>query len=226
MQSKPLLQVALDIPDAEEALRIAGEVHEFTDILEVGSVLLKKEGVRIIERIKTAYPNKLVFADTKTIDFGRPEAQIVFAAGADIMSVCGIASDETITYAVEEAHSCQKKVLVDLIGLGDTYRQAKRLSYLHPDYIAVPTGIDKRSTNNELFEKVEIVSQISPIPLSISGGILLDDVSYLLMFHPTIIVVGASIVHASKPREVTERFWKSIHTPSLLPPDYENDHEE
>jgi 3-hexulose-6-phosphate synthase len=224
--AKPLLQIALDISNAEEALRIAGEVHEFADIFEIGTVLLKKEGVRIIERIKTAYPDKLVFADTKTVDFGKLEAQIVFKAGADIMSVCGIASDETISYATEEAHAYQKKVLVDLIGLVDSYRQAKRLSYLHPDYLAVHTGIDKRSSNNDLFEKVEVISQISPIPLSISGGILLDDISYLLMFHPAIIVVGASIVQSSKPRELAQRFWKSINTLSFLPPDFEDDRDE
>ena len=221
MNSKPLLQIALDISDAEEALRIAAEVHEFADIFEIGTVLLKKEGVRIIERLKTAYPDKLVFADTKTVDFGKLEAQIVFQAGADIMSVCGVASDETISYAAEEAHAYEKKILVDLIGLGDSYRQAKRLSFLHPDYLAVHTGIDKRSSNNDLFEKVEIISQISPIPLSISGGVLLDDISYLLMFHPAIIVVGASIVHSSKPRKLAERFWKSINTLSFLPADYD-----
>lgn len=180
----------------------------------------------MIERVKTAYPDKLVFVDTKTVDFGRQEAQIVFKAGADIMSVCGVASDETILYAIEEAQAYQKKVLVDLIGLGDSYRQAKRLGYLHPDYLAVHTGIDKRSSNNDLFEKVEIISQISPIPLSVSGGILLDDISYLLMFHPAIIVVGASIVQSSKPRDIAKRFWKSINTLSFLPPDFEDAHED
>ena len=225
MESKALLQIALDMSDAEEALRIAREVHEFADIFEVGTVLLKKEGVRMIELIKTTYPDKLVFADTKTFDFGKQEAQIVFKAGADIMSVCGIASDETISYAIEEAHASQKKVLIDLIGLGDSYRQAKRLSFLHPDYLAVHTGNDNRSSNNELFEKVEIISQISPIPLSISGGILLDDVSYLLMFHPAIIVVGSSIVQSPKPRQVAQRFWRSINTFSFLPPEFDENQE-
>ena len=48
------------------------------------------------------------------------------------MSVCGIASDETIENAILEAHNHEKKVLIDLIGLGNSYRQVKRLSYLHP----------------------------------------------------------------------------------------------
>ncbi len=217
MESKPLLQVALDCLDRDEALWRAETVKDFAEILEIGAALLKKEGVRIIDTLKQTYPDKLIFADTKTVDLGRFEAQIVFEVGADIMSVCGVASDETIENAIHEAHSHEKKVLVDLIGLGNSYRQIKRLSFLRPDYLAVHTGIDERKTNNDLFEKVEIIAQISPIPLAISGGILLDDVSYLLVFHPAIIVVGSAIFSTDNPRKTTERFWNSINTLSFLP---------
>ncbi|PID56068.1 3-hexulose-6-phosphate synthase [candidate division KSB3 bacterium] len=223
MNSRPLFQIALDVADIDEALRIAEDVREFADVIEVGTVLLKKEGVRSIERIKTDYPDKLVFADTKTVDFGQLEAQIVFQAGADIMSVCGVATDETILEALEEACAHRKKVLVDLIGLGDSYRQAKRLSFLGPDYLSVHSGTDRHTSSDELFEKVEVISQISPIPLMVSGGILLDDVTYLMMFHPAIIVVGSSIIHSPRRRETAERFWRSINTLPFLPSDYEDD---
>ncbi len=225
MSPKPLLQVALNCLELDDALWRADCVKEYADILEIGTLLLKKEGVRIIEQIKHSYPDKLVFADTKTIDLGRFEAQIVFDAGADMMSVCGIASDETIENAIHEAHSCGKKVVIDLIGLGNSYRQVKRLSYLHPDYLTVHTGADERKTNNNLFEKVEIIAQISPIPLAISGGIHLDDISYLLMFHPAILVVGSAIFSTENPRKTTERFWHSINTLSFFPFDFDLDDE-
>ena len=223
MASKPLLQVTFDSIDFEETLRLVELVQDYADILEIGTALLKKEGVRIIERIKNLYPEKLVFADTKTVDLGKIEAQIVFEAGADMMSVCGIASDETIELAISEAHSLEKKVLIDLIGLGNSYRQVKRFSYLHPDYLAVHTGFDERHINDDLFEKVEIISQISPIPLCVSGGIRLDDISYLLVFHPAIIVIGSAILNSSTPHETAERFWKSINTLSFLSVDYDEE---
>ncbi len=223
MDSPPLLQIALDCLNADEALRLAELVQEHVDILEVGTVLLKKEGARIIEQIKKRYPQKLVFADTKTVDMGKTEARIVFESGADMMSVCSFASDETIELAIHEAHASQKKVLIDLIGVGVSYRQVKRLSYLHPDYLAVYSGIDERSTGSDLFEKVELIAQISPLPLAISGGIELDDIAYLLVFHPAILVVGAAITHSPNPREAARRFWKSIHTLSFLPFDYDEE---
>jgi 3-hexulose-6-phosphate synthase len=220
MPSKPLFQVAFDSLDVKETLHLVELVQDYVDILEIGTALLKKEGVRIIERIKNLYPKKLVFADTKTVDLGKIEAQIVFEAGADMMSVCGIASDETIELAIHEAHALEKKVLIDLIGLGNSYRQVKRFSYLHPDYLAVHTGFDERNTNDNLFEKVEIISQISPIPLCISGGIRLDDIPYLLVFHPAIIAVDSAILNSSTPHKTAARFWKSLNTLSFLSDDY------
>ena len=213
MESKPLLQIAFDTIKPEQVLRIADLVQDYVDIIEIGTVLLKKEGVSVIQKIKATYPEKWVFVDTKTIDFGKMEARIMFDAGADMMSVCGVASDATIEFAIREAHARQKKILIDLIGLGNSYRQVKRLSYFHPDYLMVHSGVDERSTENDLFEQVEIISQISPIPLIISGGVQLDDIPYLLVFNPAIIVVGSAITSAAKPDEAAKRFRDSIDMP-------------
>lgn len=216
MLTKPLLQVALDYANTPEVLQIAEAVQEYVDILDIGTLLLKREGVRIITVIKQAFPKKLVFADTKTVDLGQLEAQMVFEAGADMMSVCGAAPDATIELAIREAHLLGKKVLVDLIGTDASYRQIKRLSYVQPDYIIIHSGVDEWHHENTLFEKVEIISQICPIPLAISGGIQLDDIPYLLIFQPAIIVIGTAITTSSQPRQAAKLFWESIHKPLTL----------
>lgn len=216
MKSKPLLQIALDSINLDEVFRVAELVQGYVDILEIGTVLLKKEGIRIVEKMKRLYPGILICADTKTVDLGKLEAQVMFEAGADLISVCGLASEATITFAIHEARMRQKKVLVDLIGLGDSYRQIKRFTYLQPDYLTVHTGIDERSTDNNLFQQVEIISQISPIPLAISGGVQLDDISYLLIFNPAIIIVGAAITASSDPNKTAKKFWENINAlPSI-----------
>ena len=153
MKSKPLLQVALDSINLDEVFQTAELIQDYVDILEIGTILLKKEGIHIIEKMKEIFPQKLIFVDTKTVDLGRIEAQVMFEAGADMMSVCSLASDATISLVIHEARTRQKKVLIDLIGLGDSYRQVKRLTYLQPDYLTVHTGIDERSADNDLFQK-------------------------------------------------------------------------
>ncbi|MBD3306011.1 hypothetical protein GF339_06485 [candidate division KSB3 bacterium] len=216
MASPPLLQIALDSIHSHEIFRVADLIREAVDILEVGTVLLKKEGTQVVSALKERFPDKLIFVDTKTLDLGKIEAQVMFEAGADIMSVCGVASDATIGLVLREAHALGKQVMIDLIGLGDCYRQVKRLSALQPDYLTVYTGIDERTTENTLFEKLEIISQISPIPVAVSGGVELDDLPYLLVFRPAIIIVGTAITRASRPDEVAQRFWESIHYSPLL----------
>lgn len=216
IKSKPLLQIALDSINLDEVFHTAELVQGYVDILEIGTVLLKKEGVRIVEKMKRLYPNTLICADTKTVDLGKLEAQVMFESGADMISVCGLASEATITLAIHEARMRQKKVLIDLIGLGDSYRQIKRFTYLQPDYLTVYTGIDERSTENDLFQKVEIISQISPIPLAISGGVQLDDISYLLIFNPAIIIVGAAITTSADPKIMAKKFWERINSHSFM----------
>ncbi|MCX7716177.1 MAG: orotidine 5'-phosphate decarboxylase, partial [Endomicrobia bacterium] len=50
---KPLLQVALDFIDLHRAIKIVKEIVEGgADIIEIGTPLIKSEGVRAISEIK------------------------------------------------------------------------------------------------------------------------------------------------------------------------------
>ncbi|WIM73331.1 orotidine 5'-phosphate decarboxylase [Corynebacterium suedekumii] len=46
------------------------------DILELGTPLIKSEGLAAITAVKAAHPDKTVFADLKTMDAGELEADI------------------------------------------------------------------------------------------------------------------------------------------------------
>lgn len=61
----PLLQIALDCLKIGEALRISSEVEEYVDILEVGTPLLKSEGLRTVEILKKVFIEKTIFAEQK-----------------------------------------------------------------------------------------------------------------------------------------------------------------
>ncbi len=211
MLSTPLLQVALDYQEGANVLNFARSIQEYVDIFDIGTLLLKKEGIGIIRAIKDVFPKKLIYADTKTLDLGQLEASLAFNAGADMMSVCGVASDRTIELAIKEGRLRRKAVVIDLIGLEASYRQIKRLSYFQPDYLMIHTGVDEWQKENTLFQKVEIIAQLCPIPLAFSGGIQVDDIPYLLVFHPAILVIGSAISTAPDPVNMARRFYESIH---------------
>ena len=65
------------IPDLEKSLAIAAQVHEFADILEIGTLLIYAHGVQAVDRFRQAFPQATLFADTKIIDRGK-ESSLLF----------------------------------------------------------------------------------------------------------------------------------------------------
>jgi len=71
---KPVMQVALDFVDLERAVEVCREAVEGgVDWIEVGTPLIKSEGLNAVRAMRQAFPNHKIIADMKTIDAGRTE---------------------------------------------------------------------------------------------------------------------------------------------------------
>ena len=70
------LQVAIDLLKTEDAIALATKVAPYIDIIELGTPLIKSEGLSVITAMKEAFPDKKVFADFKTADAGALEAEM------------------------------------------------------------------------------------------------------------------------------------------------------
>ena len=81
------LQVAFDIQHSDEVLELVEVNGGLIDIVEIGTPLILKEGLKSVQKIKKEYPNQTVLADLKIMDAGSLEAQIGFDAGADDLSL-------------------------------------------------------------------------------------------------------------------------------------------
>lgn len=121
------LQVAIDLLSTADALKLLQKVAPYVDIIELGTPLIKQQGLSVVTNVKAAYPDKLVFADMKTMDAGELEANLAFEAGADIMTVLASAGDSTIAGAVKAGKAHGKSVVADMIGVAD---KAARLQEL------------------------------------------------------------------------------------------------
>ena len=64
----PNLQVALDHNRIEDALKDALAVGNEVDIIEAGTILLLNEGDKAIKCLRSAFPDKVIIADTKCAD--------------------------------------------------------------------------------------------------------------------------------------------------------------
>ena len=109
------LQVAFDLLSLEEVLALLEEVHDLVDIVEIGTPLILKEGIQAVSKVKECYPDQVVLADLKIMDAGALEAEIGFDAGADMITVLGLASRTTKSAAKSTAEQHGGKIVVDLI---------------------------------------------------------------------------------------------------------------
>ena len=97
------LQLALDTPDLIHELDLVGKVAPYIDVIEAGTPLLIREGIRSVRELRRRYRGRPVVADIKVIDAGEPIAELAFAAGASIVTVLSVASDEVIAKVVRSA---------------------------------------------------------------------------------------------------------------------------
>ena len=51
-----------------DALALLSKVADQVDVIELGTPLIKQQGLSVVTNIKAAYPDKLVFEDMKTMD--------------------------------------------------------------------------------------------------------------------------------------------------------------
>ncbi|ASI98098.1 bifunctional 3-hexulose-6-phosphate synthase/6-phospho-3-hexuloisomerase [Thermococcus celer] len=207
-----ILQVALDLTDIETAISIAekaarGGAHW----LEVGTPLIKKEGMRAVELLKRRFPDRKIVADLKTMDTGALEVEMAARHGADVVSILGVADDKTIKDAVEVARRYGIRVMVDLIGVKDKVKRAKELEKMGVHYILVHTGIDEQVQGKSPLEDLGKVVNSVNVPVAVAGGLNLETIPKVIELGATIVIVGGAITKAKDPEEVTRKiidlFW-------------------
>ncbi len=197
---RPKLQVALDLSEARQALRLARLVKPYIDIIEAGTPLIKALGLKIVTQLKKHFPDRLLVADMKTADVGALESRLAFRAGADITTVLGGAPLPTIEAAIRETRSCSRQILVDMIGIKTLAARAREIVPLKPDYLGIHTGIDEQKSGTQPLAQL---SELGPlgIPLAVAGGINLLTLDLLVEMPVAIIIVGSAITTAPSPQK-------------------------
>ncbi|WP_115788438.1 3-hexulose-6-phosphate synthase [Arthrobacter silvisoli] len=193
------LQVAIDLLSTEAALELAGKVAEYVDIIELGTPLIKSEGLSAITAIKEAHPDKIVFADLKTMDAGELEADIAFKAGADLVTVLGTADDSTIAGAVKAAKAHNKGVVVDLISVADKASRAKEVRALGAKFVEMHAGLDEQAKPGFDLNGLLAAGEEARVPFSVAGGVNLTTIASVQRAGADVAVVGGGIYGAADP---------------------------
>jgi len=190
------LQFAMDTLTTDAALELAAAAAPHVDILELGTPLIKSEGLSAITAIKQAHPDKIVFADLKTMDAGELEADIAFQAGADLVTVLGTAGDSTIVGAVKAAEKHGKGIVVDLIGVADKPARAKQVVALGATFVEMHAGLDEQAEPGFTFETLLRDGESAGVPFSVAGGVNAGSVASVQDAGARVAVAGSAIYSA------------------------------
>jgi 3-hexulose-6-phosphate synthase len=191
------LQIAIDTADMERVLKMADQIHDVIDIVEVGTPVIMKYGVEPVRRIKEKYPDLTVLADTKIADAGEYECQEVCDSGADIITVMAFADDGTIKAVADTAHRNGRQCMVDLLSITDIASRAKQLEKLGADIICVHTGVDMQAKGRTpLKDLQELVGAVAPGKCAVAGGVGMPTLAQYTALKPGIIISGGALSKA------------------------------
>lgn len=198
------LQVAFDLTDLEKALGIAVKVAPYASMLEVGSLLIFKHGVKAIEKFRETFPDKTIVADVKIVDRGKQAVTTIAQAGADWITVMAGTSKDVIHAACATAHDLHKNIMLDLLdacSLGQSALEAKSLGVdallFHKPY----------EDDSLLFlDKWEMIKGNSNLPIFIAGKINRVIAERIGTINPDGLIIGKAITEASNPEEEAKFF--------------------
>lgn len=191
------LQIAIDMVNAETALKMVKEIQDVIDIVEVGTPMIMREGMFPVRLIKEKFPKVTVLADAKIVDGGDIESEDAFDAGADIVTVLGVADDATIKAVVNTAKKHDRKVMADMICIDDVRKRAIELDKLGVDYVCLHTALDVQGTGKTPFDELEQVAAVLKHAKSaVAGGINMNTIPLAKKFSPAIVVAGGALTKA------------------------------
>ncbi len=213
-----ILQVALDFVDLHRAVKVAQEsIAGGADWLEIGTPLIKSEGMNAIRHFRTLFPHKTLIADMKTMDAGRAEMEMAAKAGADIAVVMADAQNSTIRECIEAGKNYGIKICVDCMNDVNIEDRVADIEKWGAAYIAVHTAIDDQMHGKTPFDILRRISDKVKIPIAVAGGINSENVVDAVNTGASIIIVGGYITKAKNAKAAAESIKSAIQENRKIP---------
>ncbi|HZS08585.1 MAG TPA: orotidine 5'-phosphate decarboxylase / HUMPS family protein [Blastocatellia bacterium] len=206
------LQLALDRPDLAREMELVSSVARYVDLIEAGTPLLIREGIRAVRELRRRFRGRRVVADIKVVDAGEPIAELAFAAGASVVTVLGCAADTVIERVVRSAKRYDGEVMADSLGVEDIQRRARELRKLGVSSLCLNRRGFKQAKVGRQESHKHLVSLIEEIdlPVFLAGGIDLSELVALRQIPLAGVIIGAAIAEAESPEDVARQMRQVI----------------
>lgn len=204
------IQLALDRLSKEDCFRLVEETFEYTDVIEIGTGVIKEYGMDIVRQMKKRHPEKLLLVDMKTCDAGKSESIQAFSAGADIVTVMSFAANATVRGALEAAAQYGKAVMIDLLEVRDPAR-VKELKELGADLFCVHIGKDRQKQGQAAgIAFLNLVAGVPSATIAVAGGLDKKAVKGLVGSSVDIAIVGSAITGSKNPKEAAREIRNAL----------------
>ena len=205
------LQVAFDLQSSDEILNFMEKNGDLIDIIEIGTPLIIKEGLKSVLKIKKKFPKQIILADLKIMDAGLLEAQIGFDAGADIVTVLGLASTKTLNGVKQAAVKNEKEVMVDMINHPCPENKWNELKNMEMGLCCLHTANDDTKDGETPLNDLERFYYLhGGKNIAVAGGINPDMIRKINSFHPEIVIVGGYIANSRNQRDALEEIRQAM----------------
>src|SRR5665647_497767 len=213
---KAVLQVALDILELKMALQIAQEsIDGGADWLEVGTPLIKSEGMQAIRSMRDRFPDSIIVAEMKVADTGTLEVEMASKAGANIVCILADADDSVVAEAVRASRLYGVRIMADLINVKEPISRACELETMGVDIICAHVGIDQQMIGKNSIELLTELSGNIHIPLAVAGGIGEASAGDAIRCGADIVIVGGWIVRSADVTNNTKKIRREMDNPSI-----------
>lgn len=205
------LQTAIDRVSLEDAVAMAKALNGKTDILEMGTSLIKDYGNLAIEQIRQVLTETELLADLKTIDEGAYEFRQGYLHGGDILTVMGAASYDTLKACYEVSQEKGKTMMIDLLEVDEN--KIEQILDFDEAIFCLHHSIDRKDTLDATGSVAAFHQRFPQVKrIAIAGGIDLQQAKELAAQGLTeIVIVGSKITKSSEPAKTVEMFMEAIH---------------
>ncbi|MDK2916256.1 MAG: 3-hexulose-6-phosphate synthase / 6-phospho-3-hexuloisomerase [Euryarchaeota archaeon] len=219
----PTLQVALDLLELDRAVEIADEaVRGGADWIEVGTPLIKSEGMQAVRTLRERFPGHEIVADMKIADTGAVEVEMAAKSGASVVCILADADDAVIVEAVRSARRYGVRLMADLINVADPVARSRELAALGVDYINAHVGIDQQMIGRSSLDLLRRLAGEVGTPIAVAGGLDAQTASEAVAAGASVVIVGGNIVKAADVTGAARRIREAIDRPEIRPREEES----
>ena len=223
--SPPYIQVALDLDNLDAMARIIDDLPNKERVLiEAGTPLVKKFGVKVVGEIRKLRPDAFIIADLKTLDVGRVEVKMAADETADAIAISGLGTIESIKKAIHETQKQGIYSILDMMNVKDFEEKLSAIpDDLKPDIVLLHRNVDLETYKGEDISEMTEWGNIKKIKeiiggglVAVAGGIKPDNVEEAIDKGADIIIAGRYIIGSRDVRRSAQDFL------AHFPPDPDN----